>query len=143
MTERSHFTERGDPIWGIATQDEHVEHEKKRLAGRCIHFNGTFNKECKAGVVYSEQEPLSCVARWQSQRICAFRVFPEGEALDNAAQARVTQITASLEEMKRRYTAQECVQCGKTWTAQRQVGPCIYNLPCGCRQGQGRLKKKG
>jgi hypothetical protein len=35
----------------------------------------------------------------------------------------------------------QCIHCGMLISDRRQVGRCIYADPCGCRQGQGTLKK--
>ena len=49
------------------------------------------------------------------------------------------EIRAWLAEAKARDARGECFHCGTPMTAKRQVGPCIYVEPCGCRLGQGRL----
>lgn len=49
------------------------------------------------------------------------------------------EITAWLAEAIARNARGACWHCGTPMTAQRQVGPCIYVEPCGCRLGQGRL----
>ena len=52
---------------------------------------------------------------------------------------RQAEIDAAMRQFHERIARNECFQCGTPLTAKRQVGPCIYAEPCGCRQGQGRL----
>jgi len=49
------------------------------------------------------------------------------------------EIRAWLAAAKARDACGACFHCGTPMTAKRQVGPCIYVEPCGCRLGQGRL----
>ena len=49
------------------------------------------------------------------------------------------EIRAWLAAAKARDARGECWHCGTPMTAKRQVGPCLYVEPCGCRLGQGRL----
>lgn len=137
----THFTRDGLPIWGKATKEEHILHEKKWLSGRCIYFNGLHQGRCKQGVSYWPRGPQPCFADPPSPHTCALREFLEGEALERAAKARYEDIKQTLDLLEERARAGRCLDCGEPITKRRQVGRCIYASPCGHRQGQGRLPK--
>ena len=59
---------------------------------------------------------------------------------DDEAKAREAEIRGHAEARAERERAGFCGQCGTKVERKAQVGRCIYNEPCGCRLGQGRLK---
>ena len=62
------------------------------------------------------------------------------EAPEPTTPERTAAFAAWLAQMVERDRRGECWHCGTHLTAKRQVGPCIYAEPCGCRLGQGRLR---
>lgn len=45
-----------------------------------------------------------------------------------------------LEEINHNYNYGICIHCGADIMEERQVGRCVYALPCGCRAGQGKAR---
>lgn len=123
----------------------------QQLQDRCEHFNGLMNDVCRAGVAYTE-------VRDESQKPYAFpclrgETFSSGPRpvatttcdkaaflTDEQAQARADEIYARARARLEQEAAGFCGHCGQKIERKAQVGPCIYNEPCGCRVGQGRLK---
>lgn len=118
----------------------------KQLQDRCEHFNGLINDKCRAGVRYED-------VRDESTRPFAFPCLRREEdpspattcdrakfLTDEEAQQRESEIRARAQARVDREKAGFCGQCGAKVERKAQVGPCIYNEPCGCRLGQGRLK---
>lgn len=132
-----HFSALGQPIWGVATEEEHIAHEQARIAQACRYFNGLRHKTCEAGIPYWPQGPQPCFLDDPSPHTCPSRVFLEGDALTQAARERYGEIRDAIALMTARGYKQECLVCGAPVASRRKVGRCLYADPCGHRQGQG------
>lgn len=116
----------------------------QQLQDRCEHFNGLMNKVCKAGVAYDDVKDTStrpygipCLREHITELTnCEQQKF----LTDEEAQAQEAEIRARAQARVDREQAGFCGQCGAKVGKKVQVGRCIYNDPCGCRLGQGRLK---
>ncbi len=118
----------------------------RQLQDRCEHFNGLINAVCRAGVTYTDVRDEStrpyafpCLVSEVHQpatTTCERAKF----LTDDEAKAREAEIRGHAEARAERERAGFCGQCGAKVERKAQVGRCIYNEPCGCRLGQGRLK---
>ncbi len=118
----------------------------KQLQDRCEHFNGLINDVCRAGVTYTDVRDEStrpyafpCLLREKdppAKPTCDRAKF----LTDEEAQQQESEIYARAQAALIREKAAFCGQCGAKVERKAQVGRCIYNEPCGCRLGQGRLK---
>lgn len=123
----------------------------QQLQDRCEHFNGLINDVCRAGVTYTDVrdesqrpyafpclrgETFSDEARPAATTTCEKAAF----LTDEEAQARAEETYARARARVEREAAGFCGSCDQRVERKRQVGRCIYNEPCGCRLGQGRLK---
>jgi hypothetical protein len=122
----------------------------QQLQDKCIHFNGMINKVCRAGVSYDsvqdrsqipnaypclKGEWLSGEARPEATTTCEQQQF----LTDEEAQTKADEIYARARARMERESAGFCGSCDQKVEKKVQVGPCIYNDPCGCRVGQGTL----
>ena len=116
----------------------------KQLQDRCEHFNGLINDTCRAGVNYEDVRDTStspyrfpCLIREDryAPGTCERAKF----LTDTEAQQREADLYTRAQARVDREKAGFCGQCGAKVERKAQVGPCIYNEPCGCRLGQGRL----
>ncbi len=118
----------------------------RQLQDRCQHFNGLINDVCGAGVRYEDVRDTStspygfpCLVRDLHQT--ASTTCERAKFLtDDEAKAQEEEIYARARARAEREQAGFCGQCGAKVERKAQVGRCIYNEPCGCRLGQGRLK---
>ncbi len=118
----------------------------KQLQDRCEHFNGLINDVCRAGVRYDDVRDTStspygfpCLVSDLDQT--ATTTCERAKFLtDDEAKAKEEEIYDRARARAEREKAGFCGQCGEKVERKAQVGPCIYNEPCGCRLGQGRLK---
>lgn len=116
----------------------------KQLQDRCDHFNGIINDVCRAGVRYDDVRDTSTTPYRFPCLISEGRYAPGAcdrakFMTDDEAQAIEAEIRARAQARVDREKAGFCGQCGAKVERKAQVGPCIYNEPCGCRLGQGRL----
>lgn len=116
----------------------------RQLQDRCEHFNGLINDVCRAGVRYEDVRDTS-VSPYRFPCLTREDRYEPGGCdrakflSDEEAKAREAEIRARLQARIDREKAGMCGQCGAKVERKAQVGPCIYNEPCGCRLGQGRL----
>jgi hypothetical protein len=124
----------------------------QQLRNKCQHFNGLINDTCDAGVAYADvrdesQRPYAfpCLIGETSAsetRPVATTVCERADFLTDAqAQAQADETMARIRARFDREAQGFCGQCDRKVERKAQVGPCIYNEPCGCRVGQGRLKR--
>ncbi len=115
----------------------------QQLMNTCVHFNGTINDRCEAGIRYHDVCDRDRTLRdrypcWQDSKCtlqCDRRQFmteTEAKAKDEEAMQEVRQFFEKLEQ-------NICPHCGATIQVRQQVGPCVYAQPCGCRLYQGRV----
>ena len=121
----------------------------KQLQDRCEHFNGLMNDQCDAGVAYESVKDTStkpsgfpCL-KWEDRPACTTTCGQATFLTDEQAQAQADEITARARAWMEREAAGFCGQCDQQVERKAQVGRCIYNEPCGCRVGQGRLSQTG
>ncbi len=126
---------------------------------KCKYFNGLINKKCEFGIEYKDvavesgipnmppiyQHVYPCVAfglpvepevMAQVEQKCAPCVYPSKEE-EEADRKRVEERIA---EWSHKIASNVCPTHNIPIT-KKQVGRCIYAEPCGCRLGQGKLKK--
>jgi hypothetical protein len=105
------------------------------------------NKACKAGVAYDTVkddskhglERFPCFKNEPSDPIRT-DLCPLAEYLtEEQAKAKADETTARLRARFQREADGFCGSCDQKVERKQQVGRCIYNAPCGCRVGQGRL----
>jgi hypothetical protein len=115
-------------------RERSIQHEMRR----CVHFSGIHHDKCRAGVAYAtvknflgEGRIYPCVA--PEVMTCASRQLPTQE------QAEV--LADQAEEHHRAFMAKialgVCASCDVEAADFKQVGKCIYAMPCGHRVGQG------
>lgn len=117
------------------------------VAGKCRHFNGVHNKQCQAGVIYANvrlmMQPgkglrLPCFLKDECSDRCTLVSFlSEQEAIEEAARLDAAAESFIREMME----GKTCPHCHKPITKLYQVGRCVYNRGCGCRQYQGVVPK--
>ena len=118
----------------------------RQLQDRCEHFNGLINAVCRAGVTYTDvrvgsTRPYAFPCLVSEVHQPATTTCERAKFLtDDEAKAREAEIRGHAEARAERERAGFCGQCGTKVERKAQVGRCIYNEPCGCRLGQGRLK---
>ena len=119
--------------------------------GWCVHFNGTQQEICKAGVRYDALVPepfgrslrLPCFSgassigqrRTEPPVACEHVRFPTREEAEQHEREALERLRQRSEAIKRG----ECPN-HKRKVALRQVGACGYG-DCGCRLYQGKLPK--
>ena len=127
---------------------------KQQVSERCVHFNGTQNDRCEAGVAYKDlvgneagcSLKLPCLrsAYWleRSKEVggmveCSLLRFPTEEEAQKEADEDEARIAEFLGAIRRG----ECPIC-KRPVRQQQVGPCVYG-DCGHRLYQGKVVHHG
>ncbi len=120
-------------------QRSDIEGRVQRFMSRCFYFNGIQNDRCRAGVLYDDlnrdnQKALPCIPLEAEQAECSkFRAYTEDEA-----RAKVQAQDESLERAFSRLSEGCCPTCGES-VKHRQVGRCVYGVPCGHRLYQGTI----
>lgn len=113
---------------------------------RCKFFTGYQSIVCEAGIEYRPLvggldfgwlTRLPCLSdgRQHDQVTCDKREFPTDE--------EVAESHHQMQEASRRFTQALadgiCPHCTTKIEKKRQVGPCVYADPCGCRLYHGRV----
>ena len=117
----------------------------KQLQDRCQHFNGLINDACRVGIRYEDvrdtaTSPYGVPCLVSDLHPTATTTCERAKFLtDDEAKAKEEEIYARARARLEREQAGFCGQCGAKVERKAQVGRCIYNEPCGCRLGQGRL----
>jgi hypothetical protein len=119
----------------------------KQNAEWCIHFNGIMEKTCRAGISYDDpkfggrqpyRRELPCLKEnWSDPTrtdICDKCEYLTEEQAKAKAEESTRRIRAHFERM----ASGVCPDCDQKIERQRQVGPCVYAVPCGHRMFQGR-----
>ena len=66
-----------------------MKSNRDRLKVKCVYFNGTINKKCKAGIEYTEQlHELSCIGR--SKNCVKYRPHTDKEINEIEARTKNT-----------------------------------------------------
>lgn len=114
------------------------------LPAKCRHFNGIQHSHCEAGVAYAnvkdtESRPYKfpCLAREVAGRCASVSYFTTEEL-----QAQEDEIAQLIEQVINRRANWICIHCATPMTAEQQIGRCVYAVPCGCRQSQGKARGK-
>lgn len=116
------------------------------FANKCRHFNGIQNKTCKADIRYADVRMTSAEGPYLfpclkdngcSSRCTSVSYYSEEEAMQLGAESDVA-VEAFVKELNEGKT---CPHCHKPITELYQVGRCVYNRGCGCRQYQGVVPK--
>ena len=105
------------------------------------------NKTCRLGIAYASVEGeqrgpyrFPCLKEnWTDPT--RTDLCPSAEyRTEEQAKAKADETMAHIRARFEREAAGFCGQCDQRVERKAQIGPCIYNEPCGCRVGQGRLK---
>lgn len=120
----------------------------ERRAQTCVHFGGMRLGDpaglgsCKLGIAYESVRNDSVRPfRWactsaDGAAICA-KYEPTGA---EAAERREQEIEARFAVIRSKIEAGICHVCDSKVETERQVGACVYAMPCGHRIGQGKAK---
>lgn len=116
----------------------------KERPTKCRHFNGIQNKSCEVGVVYryvarpdSHPIDLPCFSEQGCTQRCSQVSYYTPEELTEQDREAAAAIKAYLEKL----AAHICPHCDTPIQEERQVGRCVYAVPCGHRLYQGKAKK--
>lgn len=111
----------------------------EQIANWCKHFNGVLNDSCQAGIAYKDVRAggkLPCLKDEGISDTCPQAVFPTEQEVDEQA-AHAMQLAAEfLDRLQNGF----CPHCGVKIEAERQIGCCVYALPCWHRLGQGKAR---
>lgn len=106
----------------------------------CRHYNGTQNKECRAGINYETLD----VKRFKEWPCAGYSGIEcplfEGYTSEEIAaeEAETTRFLKAMEALENR-NSDICPHCGTKIERMQQVGRCVYARPCNCRLWQGRI----
>lgn len=120
---------------------------KAQIANWCRHYNGIAVKAtCKAGVRYVDvkgtERGLSAYPCFKDSNCadrCASASFLSDQEVEEESARQDAVVAAFLKELAEGKT---CPHCHKPITELYQVGRCVYNRGCGCRQYQGVVPKE-
>lgn len=130
----------------LARLQQHTPQPKtleEQFGNWCSHFNGLLNDCCELGIAYEtvrdpESGQLPCFKDKGCTERCLCAVFPtEAEVA-----AKVEQTRASIAAYFTDLATGRCPACQQTVTKQKQVGRCVYAVPCGHRLFQGSVGKE-
>jgi hypothetical protein len=115
----------------------------------CVHFTGMANNTCRLGIAYDDVfnregagigNRFPCLKAEPADRTRT-DMCPSVEYLtEEQAKAKAKEIHQRLAEKLMRMADGHCPECDQQVEGKRQVGRCIYALPCNHRLGQGRLR---
>jgi len=128
---------------------------RERRLGTCKHFTGLIYESCKNKIVYNlvrikpeelkDEAPAfqyayACFKKddkfFEAPHPCAFREFYNEEEIDAQDKERLEKLNQYFKDVEN-----DICPNHKTPMVQKQIGSCIYAMPCGCRIGQGKLSK--
>ena len=110
----------------------------------CRHYSGLMKEECSAGVRYADVKgpgkPMNypCFKDRCEGTSCSSQSF----YTDEEAWDRIEESRRSISEYFGKLAANVCPICDAPVERQRQVGPCVYAVPCGHRLFQGRAQRR-
>lgn len=111
----------------------------------CKHYTGLMNDTCKAGVRYKdvqgdEKIPLNypCFKDKGCTHLCSKVDFRTPEEVKEEYEKARESLARYLENIANDI----CPHCKKPIEEKKQVGRCVYGLPCYHRLYQGTLPKK-
>jgi hypothetical protein len=112
----------------------------------CRHYSGLMDDVCKAGVNYSTVHDGSlpgldgypCFKHNGCSERCASASFLTPEEVAEKMKESGEALKRYLDNMAHDI----CPFCGKSIEDRKQIGRCVYALPCYCRLYQGTLPKK-
>lgn len=119
------------------------------MNNRCRHFTGIQNKACEVGVNYREfvggpdfgwARRLPCLGDddfHADNKPCSQRSLYTVKELAEQKREAAQHLTVYLKDIEEG----RCPVCHQP-AKQKQVGPCVYGVPCGHRMYQGRVAKK-
>lgn len=117
----------------------------EQIGNWCRHYNGLMNDTCNAGVNYDD-------VRGNDKAPAAYPCFKDSNCAERCDSASFLSEQEVAEEVKRtqehaaRFLTElaegkTCPHCHKPITQLYQVGRCVYNRGCRCRQYQGVVPK--
>lgn len=109
----------------------------------CVHYNGTVNETCDAGVKYEDKvvpnigQPGRRLPCFQDNELsnCHFQQWHTQEEI----KAHEREITEWINSFATKLANNICPHCGAKIETKKQVGRCVYAYPCGNRLYQGKL----
>lgn len=113
---------------------------EEQLAGWCKHFNGVHNDKCKVGIAYDDaryERKLPCIKSENCTRPCASAIFPTEEEVRKQAEEQRNAAARYFELLD----SGKCPVCETVVEKHRQVGRCVYAIPCNYRLYQGKATK--
>lgn len=124
--------------------DKHEQEMRRRTREemhKCVHFNGTMNDECDAGINYhgllgegvGRFAHMPCFSDKQSTVACSKAQFLS----ESEARAKVDAHEVHIQEFIQQLNNSICPTC-KVQVKQKQIGPCVYGT-CGHRLYQGTV----
>jgi hypothetical protein len=111
---------------------------EEQIADWCIHFNGIQHAQCKAGEVYKSVKSAQGYPCFKSDNCaaqCSHATYPTPEEVT----ARVEQMQVAIKASVNAYLNGNCPHCGAKIEEKKQVGRCVYAIPCYHRLYQGTL----
>ena len=121
-----------------------------QIGNWCRHFNGLLNDTCKAGIRYEEVKDNSVgyegrrgIARWPCFRDsnCAERCVSASFLSEEEIAAEVERSNQAIAKYLSDMAKNICPFCSKPIESKKQIGRCVYALPCYHRLYQGTVPK--
>ena len=122
----------------------------RHLRTSCRHFTGVGRSEtCAAGIRYDSVRDSTHPGPYRWPCLGADMRLGEGctttcvkhELLSKEeAEAEEAEIEAVVSAHLAKLAANICPACDTPYTDTKQIGPCLYAIPCGHRLGQGRKR---
>ncbi len=110
----------------------------------CKSYNGLHSKICRAGVDYKDvKDPAGDILQLPcfKDRGCTERCEKASFRTPEEVAAKVEEDSQILQRFLDNLKNDICPHCETPIKEKKQVGRCVYSVPCGCRLYQGTLKK--
>lgn len=137
----------------MSKSEEQRARNRERRGKTCRHFTGIINEVCELGINYDTvtsfpasradhppfmQTARACFGRDDEECsiVCPKREFYTKDELDEQERQQYERLNQYFEDLKNDICPNHKIPITK-----KQIGRCIYADPCGCRLGQGKLKK--
>ncbi len=111
----------------------------------CKHYNGLHSKVCRADVSYeSVKDPAGAILHLPcfKDQGCTERCEKASFRTPEEVAAEDERVSEALKKYLDNIKNNICPHCGTPIQEKKQVGRCVYAMPCNCRLYQGTLPKK-
>ena len=118
-----------------------------QIGNWCRHYNGLMNDICKAGIAYDDVKDRSGnthgIARWPcfKDSNCAERCASASFLSEEEVAAEVERSNQALAKYLSDMANNICPLCSKPIESKKQIGRCVYSVPCYHRLYQGTVPK--